>query len=146
MRKFLLGMAAVMVFTLFASSVNAQYYCFWVANNSNETFYTLKVRPSGQGSFSQDLLPSDLIDYGKHFWVKTGHANSRNWDVEITDLNGQPLPFAWTGVDGNYYERDYITIDAKLIHTLAILSNSDGSLSFQIYNNDALGYGHPCNN
>ena len=72
MRSKIFKLAAIVLLTLSFSAAKAQYYCFWVANNSSETFNELKIRKTGSGNaFSRDLLPSEFMETGKHFWVKT---------------------------------------------------------------------------
>jgi hypothetical protein len=144
----LLSLATIVLLTLSFSSAKAQYYCFWVANKSTETFNELKIRESGSGNpFSKDLLPSDLIETGKHFWVKTGHDDVELWDVQITRLDGTPLLFTYKDVNGNWHKSQrYITVSALALHTLVIENDDDGNLTFRYYKTDELGYGHPCDN
>ncbi|TAD96124.1 MAG: hypothetical protein EAZ97_14520 [Bacteroidetes bacterium] len=139
---------AIVAFLLLAFSINtasAQYFCFFVDNQSDESFNELKIRPSGKGNFGKDLLPSDLVESGKHFWVKTGNDKDINYDVQITNMDGSPLLFSWTGVDGNFYaNKPFITLNVRDLHTLVIGSDENGNLTFSVHNDDAFNYGHPC--
>ncbi len=130
----------------FFTSAKAQYYCIWVANNSSVDFNNLKIRPSNTNSaFSRDLLPQDIIESGKHFWVKTGNDKNTLWDVQITKLDESPLLFTWKDVIGNWHKNQpYITINARDLHTLSIETNDNGDLSFDVYDHDEYKYGHPC--
>ena len=63
MRKKLLTLVTIVLLTLTASSAKAQYYCFFVDNQSDEAFYELKIRPTGTSmAFSEDRLS------GHHKW------------------------------------------------------------------------------
>jgi len=145
MKKSLYAVATVMLLFMFVNTANAQYFCFFVDNQSGQAFNELKIRASGTSSFSADLLPSSSIESGKHFWVKTGNDQSANYDVQITKMDGTPLLFTWKGTDGKWYEnRQFITVNVKALHTLVIGSDDDGNLTFGVYNDDRFGYGHPC--
>jgi len=142
MKKFLLS------FVLFCCIVNnillSQQYCFWVANYSDESFSTLKLREAGKYYFGSDVLPNDIISPGEVFWIKTGVVNSEVSDIQITKLNGSPQRFTWTGKDGNTYTEPYITLNVKEIHTLVLTSDEYGNLSWDITYEDEYGFGHPC--
>lgn len=131
-----------------ANQANAQYYCFWIANQSSETFSELKIRESGSGDvFSEDLLPQDLIESGKNFWIKTGNDDVTRWDVQITDLDGEPLQFTYKDISGKWHRNQrFITVNAKALHTLVIEEDKDGNLTFRYYLDDQLALGHPCEN
>jgi hypothetical protein len=146
-RKFV-SLAVTLFLTLMITKADAQYFCFWVANHSGETFSELKIRASNSGdAFSKDLLPTDLIENGKHFWVKTGTDEIETWDVQITNLDGSPLLFTYQDVNGNWHKgQKYVTVNAKKLHTLAIENTADGGLTFKYYEVDALGFGDPCSN
>lgn len=148
MRKKLFTLAAVVLLTLSVNSANAQYYCFYVDNQSNETFYELKIRPTGTNrAFSADLLPEDLIETGNHFWIKTANDDYEVYDVQITKLDGSPLRFSWQGVGGDWYEsKPFLSVNVKDLHTLVISVNDEGNLTFSVYNYDKFKYGHPCDN
>ncbi len=91
MKKKLIALAIIFTLTLSLSKAYAQYYCFFVDNQSGETFNELKIRPSNTDiAFSKDLLPSNMIESGKHFWVKTGTDDYVLWDVKITRTDGTP--------------------------------------------------------
>lgn len=148
MKSRFLSLAIMLMLAFTVNSAKAQYYCFWVANQSSETFAELKVRPSGSGSaFSKDLLPEDLIESGKHFWVKTGNDKSELWDVQITNLDGTPLLFTYKDTRGVWHrDQRFITVSAKDLHTLVIEDDEDGNLTFSYYVDDQLSFGHPCDN
>jgi hypothetical protein len=120
-------------------------YCFWVANESTETFDELRLREHGTGAvFGPDILPYNLIKPRQHFWVKT-LTGEEMWDVEIIRENGTPLRFTYTDRAGYRHENQgYITVNARLLHTLVIDEDEDGTLSFGYYETDQLGYGDPC--
>ena len=119
-------------------------YCFWVYNDSDETFNTLRIRQSDTWDFGSDLLPDDLIGTGKYFWVRASHPTMENWDVEITRLDGSPLRFTWEAVNGNRYTEPYITLNIRELHTLVISNDDNGNISWDITNTDDYGLGHPC--
>ena len=148
MRKKLLTLVTIVLLTLTASSAKAQYYCFFVDNQSDEAFYELKIRPTGTSmAFSEDLLPEDIIEDGKHFWVKTANDRYATYDVQITDLDGKPLLFTWKDVSGNWHKsKPFISVNVKDLHTLVISTDADGNLNFGVYNDDRFKYGHPCDN
>lgn len=141
-------LAAIVLLTLSFSGAKAQYYCFWVANQSGETFNELKIRQSGSGNaFSRDLLPSEFIESGKHFWVKTGNDDQELWDVQITKMDGNPLLFTYKDVAGNWHRSQrFITVSALALHTLVIKDDDEGNLTFRYYTTDQLAFGHPCDN
>jgi hypothetical protein len=116
-----------------------------VSNKSGQVFNELKIRPTGTGqAFSADLLPSNTIDSGKYFWVKTGSDEYEVYDVQITKLDGTPLLFTWEDTAGNMHKsKPFISVNVKDLHTL-LISTSGGSLSFGVYNDDEFGYGNPC--
>lgn len=148
MRSKIFKLAAIVLLTLSFSAAKAQYYCFWVANNSSETFNELKIRKTGSGNaFSRDLLPSEFMETGKHFWVKTGNDDQELWDVQITKMDGTPLLFTYKDVNGNWHRSQrYITVSGPALHTLSIVDNDEGGLSFKYYKTDQYGYGDPCGN
>jgi hypothetical protein len=139
----------LLCFVLFIILINnksfSQQYCFWVANYSDESFVTLKLREAGEYSFGSDVLPNDIINPGEVFWIKTGTASNEVSDIQITKLDGTPLRFTWTGRDGNTYTESYITLNVKEIHTLVLTSDEYGKLSWDITYEDDYGFGHPCN-
>lgn len=145
MKKKLIALAVIFTLTFSLSKAYAQYYCFFVDNQSGVTFNELKIRPSNTDmAFSKDLLPSNMIESGKHFWVKTGSDEYQLWDVRITRVDGTPLLFTWTDTNGNTHEnQSYITMDAQSLHTLVIGHDGD-NLTFLNFNHDEYGYGHPC--
>jgi hypothetical protein len=126
------------------SQVKSQYLCFWVANYSEETFSTLKIRENGDSYFGRDLLPEYLINPGEHFWVRTYNSGSSIYDVEITRLDGEPLRFKWTGESGKTYNRPYITLDILPLNTLMISSDDYGNTQWDISNSDIYGFCDPC--
>ncbi|HMT36572.1 MAG: hypothetical protein IPL09_05100 [Bacteroidetes bacterium] len=146
MKKKLFALATVMLLTVFLSNVYAQYYCFFVDNQSGESFYELRIRATGtNNAFSADLLPKDLIESGRHFWVKTGTDKYNTYDVKIVRLDGTPLTFTWEDVSGNMHtNKPFISVNVKDLHTLVIGSDDAGNLTFAVHNDDAYGYGHPC--
>lgn len=145
-RKFF-TFASVAFLILSGASAKAQY-CFWVANQSNETFYQLRVRVNGSGRpFGPDLLPEDLIEPGKHFWVRTANNGEEIYDVQITRAGGRPLLFTYTDVGGKkHISQRFITANARRLHTLVIQGDDEDNLSFSYYTTDQLDYGDPCNN
>jgi len=148
MRKKFFTLAAIMLLTFAVNSANAQFYCFFVDNQSHEIFYELKIRPTGTSiPFTDDLLPEDFIDNGEHFWVKTGNDKYSTYDVQITKLDGTPLRFTWEDVSGNLHKsKPFISVNVKDLHTLVIGVDDDGNLTFEVYNEDKFSYGHPCEN
>ncbi len=148
MKTKLFTFLCILVFTFSAKRAQSQFYCFWVANQSGEEFNELKIRVTGSNAaFGRDLLPSNVIESGKHFWIKTGNDKSKLWDVQITRMDGTPLLFTWKGTNGQWYKnRPYITVSAQDLHTLVIADNENGELSFEYYVDDRLHYGHPCDN
>jgi hypothetical protein len=148
MKTKLFTLATSMLLLLFNTNANAQRYCFWVANQSTETFNELKIRIAGSGdAFGNDLLPSDLIKPGQHFWVKTVDNGQEMWDIQITRANGTALLFTYTDRGGTkHIDQRFITINARLLHTLVIQEDADGNLAFAYYTNDQLDYGDPCTN
>ena len=148
MKTKLLSFGIMLVLAFTANQAKAQYYCFWIANQSSETFAELKIRQSGSGSaFSKDLLPQDLVESGKNFWIKTGTDEVDLWDVQITNLDGTPLLFTYKDVRGVWHRNQkYITVNAKDLHTLVISEDEEGNLTFSYYLTDQLALGHPCEN
>ena len=148
MKKKLFTLGTVLLLTLAASSANAQYFCFFVDNQSDQAFYELKIRPTGTGqAFSEDLLPEEIIEDGKHFWVKTGDDKYDTYDVQITNLEGKPLLFTWQDVNNKWHNSTpYISVNVKDLHTLVISSDGAGKLNYGVYNDDRFKYGHPCEN
>jgi hypothetical protein len=137
--------ATALLLTLTINTAQAQYFCFFVDNQSQVTFTELKIRPSNSGqAFSRDLLPEDLIDPGRHFYVKTGDDSSELYDVQIIKDDGTPLTFSWKGTNGvTYTNKPYLTLNVKDLHTVVLYSSGSG-LTFGVYNNDKYGYGDPC--
>ena len=148
MKTKLLALAVTLFVGSTINKAEAQYFCFWIANQSSETFAELKVRESGSGSaFSRDLLPEDLIESGKHFWIKTGNDKALRWDVQITNLDGTPLLFTYKDVSGKWHrDQRFITVNARDLHTLVIEDDDETGLTFKYYLNDQLAFGHPCEN
>jgi hypothetical protein len=148
MKPKLFTLAAMMMLTFFINNANSQNYCFYVDNQSNQTFYELKIRPTGTNQgFSADLLPEDLIETGTHFWVKTANDDYEVYDVQITDLDGKPLRFSWRDISGNWHEsKAFLSVNVKDLHTLVIGVSDEGALTFSVYNYDKFKYGHPCDN
>ena len=114
--------ATVVLLFLSVNSVQAQYYCFFVDNQSGVAFNELKIRATGKTSaFSADLLPSATIESGKHFWVKTGTDQHNTYDVQITHMDGTPLLFSWKDVSGKFHNsKPFISVNVKNLHTLVI--------------------------
>lgn len=141
-------LATIILLTLTASNVTAQYYCFFVDNQSDQSFFELKIRPTGTAiPFSDDLLPEDLIEDGKHFWIKTATDKYVTYDVQITNLDGNPLLFTWQDVNNKWHKSTpFISVNVKDLHTLVISVDAAGSLTYGVYNDDRFKYGHPCEN
>ncbi len=131
-------------FIFLSNSAKSQYLCFWVANYSDETFNTLKIRETGETYFGRDLLPNNLINPGEHFWVRTYNSGNSIYDVEITRLDGEPMRFKWTGSNGKVYNRPYITLDILPLNTLMITSDEYGNTEWDISNEDIYDFGDPC--
>ncbi len=148
MKTKFLSYAIMLLLAFSVNSAKAQYFCFWVANQSDETFAELKVRQSGSGSaFSKDLLPQDMIESGKHFWIKTGTDQAELWDVQITNLDGTALLFTYKDIRGTWHKNQkFITVNALKLHTLVIENDDEGNLTFSYYEDDQLAFGHPCDN
>jgi len=146
MKKSLYSFAILFLLLLGANNLKAQYYCFFVDNQSNQVFYELRIRPTGTNrSFSNDLLPDTEIRMGKHYWVKTGNDDYNTYDVQLIDQFGEPLLFSWKDVSGNWHDsKPFISVNVKELHTLVIGSGKNGSLNFGVYNTDRFKYGHPC--
>ena len=115
--KFVIVVFIHLFFIFEGSSLYGQEMCFWVANESDETFASLRIREKDVSYFGDDLLPNDMIDPGEHFWVKTYAKNSSIYDVEITRLNGEPLRFKWEAKNEKIYSRPYITLDILPLNT-----------------------------
>jgi len=148
MKKFKLFIIPFVFFTIIQLSnfISAQssYYCFFVANYSEETFSSIRIRQNGTTSFGQDLLPDMLVESYEHYWIRTGLVNSTIYDVEITELDGTPLKFKWTGKDGYVYTKPYITLDIAPLNTLMISNDDEGNITWDITNEDDYGFGDPC--
>lgn len=145
MKTRLFSLATLLLLLTFGSA-NAQYFCFYVDNQSGVSFNELKIRPAGGGAFSRDLLPANAIESGKHFWIKTGNDSKQEWDIQITRMDGTPLLFSWEDISGNWHEsQSFITVNAQNLHTL-VIGSSGGNLTFGVYDHDEFGYGHPCEN
>jgi hypothetical protein len=60
-------------------------------------------------------------------------------------MDGSPLLFSWKDTSGKWHEsKPFISVNVKDLHTLVIGSDDDGNLTFGVYNDDRMGYGHPC--
>ncbi len=138
--------ATIILLFLSIGNVSAQYYCFFVDNKSGQSFNELKIRATGSGNaFSADLLPENMIESGKHFWIKTGDDSYDTYDVQITKMDGTPLLFSWKDINGNMQtSKPFITVNVKDLHTLSIGVGANRGLTFGVYNDDRLGYGNPC--
>lgn len=146
MKAKLFCIAITLFLIFFKNSAQAQF-CFWIANKSSITFNEVKVRVSGSGEpFSRDLLPYDYLKNNQYCWIRTS-SSEQIWDVQITRLSGSPILFSYTDVGGDWHSNQrYITVNARLLHTLVIGENNDGSLNFSYYTTDELDLGHPCDN
>jgi hypothetical protein len=142
MKKILFNLSAVVLLTLFASSVFAQDYCMWVVNNRVDALNELKVKETTASVFSEDLLPSTTITQGTPFWIRVTNWSNSLGDVQFTDMDGSPLMFTLNTTSGGTADFPYIRINIKDIHTLVL--NEDNT--FSVYNDDRLGLGHPCDN
>jgi hypothetical protein len=137
---------SIIILLSFASYQAKAQYCFWVANQSNKTFYAVKLRVNGTGNAFKDVLPYEYLKSGEHCWVKTTSA-IRIWDVQITKLDGTVILFTYRDKGGDWHiDQRFITVNALELHTLVIGQNSNGNLNFSYYTSDQLDYGHPCNN
>jgi hypothetical protein len=135
-----------LAFIQLSNLVSAQStYCFFVANYSEETFTSIRIRESGTSDFGEDLLPETLVESYEYYWVRTGPTYRTNWDVEIIRLDGTPLRFSWTGTDGKDYTRPYITLNVAPLNTLMITNDEEGNIQWDITNEDDYGFGDPCN-
>jgi hypothetical protein len=146
MKQRFFTLAAILFLALSLNSAQAQYFCFFVDNQSNQTFNELRIRATAKGGgFSADLLPSNMIETGKHFWVRTGDDKYDTYDVQITKMDGSYLLFSWEDVSGKFHDsKPFITVNVKDLHTLVIGVDDEGNLTFGVYNEDEFGYGHPC--
>ena len=147
MKKLKLFLLPLFLFTiiLIDNSLTAQqYYCFFVANYSEETFSSIRIRETGTNSFGSDLLPDMWIEPNHNYVIRTGNATSSIYDVEIKEFDGTPLKFKWLAENGNEYTKSYITLDLSPLNTLVITTNEDGTVSWDITNEDDYGLGNPC--
>jgi len=146
-KKLLFKLLFVFSFLTLSNSIYAQsYYCFWVANYTDESFSTVRIRKTGNSSFGADLFPGNMIEPDSHYWIKTGTATSSIYDVEITKGDGTPLRFTWTGANGIEYTRPYITLDLSPLNTLMITGDQYNGFSFNDTYDDYYGFGSPCDN
>jgi len=147
MRSKLFPLALLPLLLILKLDAKAQYYCFWVANQTTITFDALKIRVHGSGdSFGPDLLPTDYISPGHHFWVRTPNNGLQTYDVQLTKKDGSPLLFTYTDNGGmRHIDQRFITVNAHELHTLVIQESNLGDLSFLYYTTDQLDYGDPCN-
>lgn len=125
--------------------IHAQYYCFWLANYSDETFSMVRLRETGTSSFGQDIFEDMLIEPYQHYWIRTGTSNGSIYDIEISQIDGKPLKFSWTGKNGIDYTKPYITLDLSPLNTLMITSNEYGDVEWDFTNEDIYDFGNPCN-
>ena len=111
---------AIITFLLLTNTAIKAQYCFWVANQSSETFDELKIRVHGSGNpFGPDLLPYDLIEPGHHFWVRTADNGEEMYDVQIIRQDGTPLLFTYSDARGaGHINQRFITVNARTLHTL----------------------------
>ncbi len=140
MKKNIFNLVAILLLTLVISSANAQEYCLWIVNNRSEALNELKVKETTSKTFSKDLLPNTTITAGTPFWIRVTDWSSELGDVQITDLDGNPLTFNLKTKSGGTGTFPYIRLNFEKIHTLVL--NADNT--FSVYNDDRLGLGHPC--
>jgi len=139
MKKRILQLVAVVFLTMFANSVKAQDYYFWVLNNRTEDLNELKIREKSDNNapFSNDLLPENLIEQGVAFWVKVSGWNSQIADVQITDMEGNPMEFILNTVNGGTGTFDFIRLNIATMHTLELHSDN----TYSVYNEDVYELG-----
>jgi len=142
MRKKLFNLSAIILLTLFAVGVNAQDYCFWIVSNRTQAMNELKVKETTSTEFSADLLPQNAIEPGQAFYIKVTDWSNPLGDVQITDMDGNPMMFHLKTTSGGEADFPYIRINFRDIHTLVL--NADNT--FSVYNDDHLNLGHPCEN
>jgi len=118
---------------------DSQKRCLNVSNRS-EALNELKVKQTNSTSFSEDLLPETAIEPGQAFWIRVTNWSGDLGDVQITDMDGNPLEFTLKTTSGGTSDFPYIRLNFKSIHTLVL--NADNT--FSVYNDDRLGLGHPC--
>jgi hypothetical protein len=130
---------------IIGNTIFSQKMCFWVSNNSDDTFSSLRIRGKVVTNFGDDLLAYDMIDPGDHFWVKTHSINSSLYDLEIARLNGDPLRFKWEAKNGKVYNRSSHHFRYFPLNTLMITTEDKGNIAWDISNYDKYGSGDPCN-
>jgi len=123
----------------------SQVYCFWIANESDQTFSMVRIRETGTSSFGQDILPDRLIEPYQHYWIRTGTSNGSVYDIEISQIDGKPLKFSWIGKNGIDYTKPFITLDISPLNTLMITNDDYGNVTWDFTNEDIYGFGNPCN-
>jgi len=149
MKKINLLCSLLFIFSFIAlsNSFSAQTsYCFWVANYTDESLSTVRIRKSGNSSFGEDLFPGNMIESYSHYWIKTGTTNTSIYDVEISKADGTPLRFTWTGNNGIEYTRSYITLDLSPLNTLMITGDEYNGFSYNDTYDDYYEFGDPCDN
>jgi hypothetical protein len=117
-----------------------------VANYTDESFSTVRIRKTGNSSFGADIFPGNMIEPDSHYWIKTASTSSSIYDVEISKGDGTPLRFTWTGANGIEYTRPYITLDLSPLNTLMITGDQYNGFSFNDTYDDYYGFGNPCDN
>lgn len=143
--KFRIVVTAVLTLLVQSFSIRAQTYCFWLANYSDQTFTTVRIRETGSSDFGEDLFESMLIEPYQHYWIRTGETYTSVFDIEIRNAEGNPLKFSWTGKNGVDYRKPYITLDLSPLNTLMISNDEQGDITWDFTNSDDYGFGDPCN-
>ena len=143
MKKMFFNLSAILLLiSCISTGIQAQNYCLWIVNNRYEDLYELKVKKTTSNTFSQDLLPDNMVESGKAFWIKVSDWPNDLGDIQITDDYGDPLEFTLKTVGGGVADFPYIRLNFHDIHTLVLNENG----TFSIYNDDKYGLGHPCGN
>lgn len=81
-----------------------------ITNDGRGEIFTVRIAPSGTGSFSEDLLGDDVIFGGEDYWLDPEfNTRASYFDIEITYANGREV-MLW---EANLCEVGDIIVDGR---------------------------------
>jgi len=142
--RLLLFLLALMLVVQCFEQINAQYYCFWLANYTDETLSMVRLRETGTSSFGNDVFEGMLIEPYEHYTIRTRVSDESLFDVEVSQLDGKPIKFSWVGQNGISYTKPYIILDLSPLNTLMLTKDEYGNFEWSITDEDDYSFGNPC--
>lgn len=114
MKKFRSVLAVIFVLA-FSTAAFAGAQDFVLINNTGDDIYVINISPSKSNDWEEDILGSDILEYGESVRVNFGAGRTRYWDIQAVFEDESTI--SWYGID--------------LLETSVVTLNKDGTATLE---------------